>query len=103
MRHFNIESLNFPGDVPRVNGQLAVARAFGDQSLKAHLSSEPDVRHVPIDANIEFVILASDGLWKVSFYGNMDGKFFPRAYPTKNSPVNLLSFIFFLDLPLCIA
>jgi hypothetical protein len=37
-----------PGDVPRVNGQLAVARAFGDHSLKAHLSSEPDVRHVPI-------------------------------------------------------
>ncbi|MQM16802.1 hypothetical protein Taro_049763 [Colocasia esculenta] len=53
-----------PGDVPRVNGQLAVARAFGDQSLKAHLSSEPDVRHVPLDPTIEFVILASDGLWK---------------------------------------
>lgn len=54
------------GDVPRVNGQLAVARAFGDQSLKAHLSSEPDVNHVPIVSGIEFVILASDGLWKVS-------------------------------------
>ncbi|KAL8265331.1 hypothetical protein R6Q59_023461 [Mikania micrantha] len=54
-----------PGDVPRVNGQLAVARAFGDQSLKAHLSSEPDIRHVPIDTTIELVILASDGLWKV--------------------------------------
>ncbi|KAL9442689.1 hypothetical protein AB3S75_021080 [Citrus x aurantiifolia] len=56
---------SLPGDVPRVNGQLAVARAFGDQSLKAHLSSEPDVRHVPIDPSIEFLILASDGLWKV--------------------------------------
>lgn len=54
-----------PGDVPRVNGQLAVARAFGDENLKAHLSSEPDVCYVPIDANTEFVILASDGLWKV--------------------------------------
>lgn len=54
-----------PGDVPRVNGQLAVARAFGDESLKAHLSSEPDTRHVPIDSTIELVILASDGLWKV--------------------------------------
>lgn len=54
------------GDVPRVNGQLAVARAFGDQSLKAHLSSEPDVRQIPIDSTIDFVILASDGLWKVS-------------------------------------
>lgn len=53
------------GDVPRVNGQLAVARAFGDQSLKAHLSSEPDVKHIKINSSIEFVILASDGLWKV--------------------------------------
>ena len=57
-----------PGDVPRVNGQLAVARAFGDHSLKAHLSSEPDVRHVPIESNMDFFILASDGLWKVSHY-----------------------------------
>ncbi|KAI3833941.1 hypothetical protein MKW92_052088 [Papaver armeniacum] len=57
--------ITLPGDVPRVNGQLAVARAFGDQNLKAHLSSEPDIRHVPIDPTIEFVILASDGLWKV--------------------------------------
>ncbi|KAF3781266.1 putative protein phosphatase 2C 44, partial [Nymphaea thermarum] len=55
----------FPGDVPRVNGQLAVARAFGDQNLKAHLSSEPDVRQVQVNSGIEFVILASDGLWKV--------------------------------------
>ncbi|KAL4205200.1 hypothetical protein AMTRI_Chr01g136190 [Amborella trichopoda] len=54
-----------PGDVPRVNGQLAVARAFGDQSLKAHLSSDPEVREVRIDSSVEFVILASDGLWKV--------------------------------------
>lgn len=59
------------GDVPRVNGQLAVARAFGDQSLKAHLSSEPDIRHVPIDSTIQFVILASDGLWKVSCYASL--------------------------------
>ncbi|XP_077215117.1 putative protein phosphatase 2C 44 isoform X2 [Tasmannia lanceolata] len=56
--------ITLPGDVPRVNGQLAVARAFGDQRLKAHLTSEPDVRHVPIDSTTEFVILASDGLWK---------------------------------------
>ncbi|XP_051132098.1 probable protein phosphatase 2C 44 [Andrographis paniculata] len=54
-----------PGDVPRVNGQLAVARAFGDENLKAHLSSEPDVRNLCIDSNTQFVILASDGLWKV--------------------------------------
>lgn len=56
---------NLPGDVPRVDGQLAVARAFGDRSLKAHLSSEPDVAEEMIGADTEFFILASDGLWKV--------------------------------------
>ncbi|KAJ4981485.1 hypothetical protein NE237_032322 [Protea cynaroides] len=56
---------NLPGDVPRVDGQLAVARAFGDKSLKEHLSSEPDVAVEMIDDDAEFVILASDGLWKV--------------------------------------
>ncbi|XP_059661494.1 probable protein phosphatase 2C 39 [Cornus florida] len=56
---------NFPGDVPRVDGQLAVARAFGDKSLKEHLSSEPDVSSELIDDDVEFIILASDGIWKV--------------------------------------
>lgn len=56
---------NIPGDVPRVDGQLAVARAFGDKSLKIHLSSEPHVEEVKIDDTTEFLILASDGLWKV--------------------------------------
>ncbi|CAL9038828.1 probable protein phosphatase 2C 62 [Musa acuminata AAA Group] len=56
---------NIPGDVPRVDGQLAVARAFGDCSLKAHLSSEPDVADDVIDDDTESLILASDGLWKV--------------------------------------
>jgi protein phosphatase 1L len=56
---------NFPGDVPRVDGQLAVARAFGDRSLKKHLSSEPDITDEIIDENTNFLILASDGLWKV--------------------------------------
>ncbi|KAB2095757.1 hypothetical protein F383_09869 [Gossypium arboreum] len=56
---------NFPGDVARVDGQLAVARAFGDKSLKEHLSSEPDVTVEIIDDDTELLILASDGLWKV--------------------------------------
>ncbi|XP_011626518.1 probable protein phosphatase 2C 9 isoform X2 [Amborella trichopoda] len=56
---------NMPGDVPRVNGQLAVSRAFGDKSLKSHLRSDPDIRQVDIDADTELLILASDGLWKV--------------------------------------
>ncbi|KAJ7965717.1 Protein phosphatase 2C family protein [Quillaja saponaria] len=56
---------NMPGDVPRVNGQLAVARAFGDKSLKSHLRSDPDVHNTDIDTNTDILILASDGLWKV--------------------------------------
>lgn len=57
---------NIPGDVPRVDGKLAVARAFGDKSLKMHLSSEPDVVVVEkVEEGTEFLILASDGIWKV--------------------------------------
>lgn len=54
------------GDVARVDGQLAVARAFGDKSLKKHLTSEPDVSIETIDDDTDLIILASDGLWKVS-------------------------------------
>lgn len=54
------------GDVPRVNGQLAVSRAFGDKSLKAHLRSDPDVKDSSIDDHTDVLVLASDGLWKVN-------------------------------------
>ncbi|KAF5461885.1 hypothetical protein F2P56_017946 [Juglans regia] len=56
---------NMPGDVPRVNGQLAVSRAFGDKSLKSHLRSDPDIQNTIKDMNTDILILASDGLWKV--------------------------------------
>ncbi|KAK1417613.1 hypothetical protein QVD17_26743 [Tagetes erecta] len=56
---------NMPGDVARVNGQLAVSRAFGDKNLKTHLRCDPDIQNSDIDANTEILILASDGLWKV--------------------------------------
>ncbi|CAO2836144.1 unnamed protein product [Amaranthus hypochondriacus] len=55
----------FPGDVARVDGQLAVARAFGDKTIKRHLSSEPHITVEMIDDDSEFVILASDGIWHV--------------------------------------
>ena len=56
---------NMPGDVPRVNGQLAVSRAFGDKSLKTHLRADPDVKDSSIDDRTDVLVLASDGLWKV--------------------------------------
>lgn len=49
-----------------MDGQLAMTRAFGDGKLKEHITSEPDVRIEIIEPNtVEFIILASDGLWKV--------------------------------------
>ncbi|XP_042012612.1 probable protein phosphatase 2C 10 isoform X1 [Salvia splendens] len=56
---------NMPGDVARVNGQLAVSRAFGDKNLKTHLRSDPDVTNAEIDSDTDILILASDGIWKV--------------------------------------
>ncbi|KAH7833065.1 hypothetical protein Vadar_002801 [Vaccinium darrowii] len=56
---------NMPGDVARVNGQLAVSRAFGDKNLKSHLRSDPDVTTVNVDGDTDFLIIASDGVWKV--------------------------------------
>jgi hypothetical protein len=53
------------GDVARVNGQLAVSRAFGDKNLKSHLRSDPDIQYADINLDTDFLILASDGLWKV--------------------------------------
>ncbi|XP_052183484.1 probable protein phosphatase 2C 62 isoform X2 [Diospyros lotus] len=54
-----------PGNIPRVDGQLAMTRAFGDERLKEHITAEPDIVLVTIDTDTEFIILASDGLWKV--------------------------------------
>ncbi|KAH1040299.1 hypothetical protein J1N35_042042 [Gossypium stocksii] len=56
---------NLPGDVARVNGQLAVSRAFGDKNLKLHLRSDPDIQNADINSNTDLLIPASDGLWKV--------------------------------------
>ncbi|KAJ0694912.1 putative protein-serine/threonine phosphatase [Helianthus annuus] len=55
----------FAGDCPRVDGCLAMSRAFGDKRLKEHISSEPDVWVGDVDDESEFLILASDGVWKV--------------------------------------
>lgn len=56
---------NMPGDVARVDGQLAVSRAFGNKNLKTHLRSDPHVTSADIGSDVDLLILASDGLWKV--------------------------------------
>jgi len=55
----------------RVNGILAISRAFGDVQFKSlHgtsglLCSIPDIVIEPITGSIEFAVIASDGLWDV--------------------------------------
>jgi serine/threonine protein phosphatase PrpC len=68
------------GDVARVNGQLAVSRAFGDKNLKTHLRSDPDIRYADIDPDTDFLILASDGLWKVTHLSLSLSKTYGGAY-----------------------
>jgi len=49
----------------RVQGVLAVTRAFGDRRLKQYVSAEPEVRTWALGEEDEFIILASDGVWDV--------------------------------------
>lgn len=44
-----------------------MSRSFGDKRLKEHISSEPDVCVEEVDADTEFMNLASDGVWKVGY------------------------------------
>ncbi|KAI0504642.1 hypothetical protein KFK09_015594 [Dendrobium nobile] len=49
----------------RVGGVLAVSRAFGDRLLKQYVVAEPEIQEEVVDGSLEFLILASDGLWDV--------------------------------------
>lgn len=49
----------------RVGGVLAVSRAFGDKLLKQYVVAEPEIKEEVVDGSLEFLILASDGLWDV--------------------------------------
>lgn len=49
----------------RVGGVLAVSRAFGDRLLKQYVVADPEIKEERVDSSLEFLILASDGLWDV--------------------------------------
>ncbi|KAK4753485.1 hypothetical protein SAY87_001589 [Trapa incisa] len=51
----------------RIQGSLAISRGIGDGHMKKWVTAEPETKLVKIQAQDEFLILASDGLWdKVS-------------------------------------
>uniref|UniRef100_A0A161N0F7 protein-serine/threonine phosphatase n=1 Tax=Triatoma infestans TaxID=30076 RepID=A0A161N0F7_TRIIF len=61
-------------EAERVNGSLALSRAFGDFQFKAahHLRPEqqavscaPDIMTKKLDKNWKFIVLACDGIWEV--------------------------------------
>lgn len=52
-----------PYGTPRVNGNLAVSRSFGDFYLSPYVTWTPDIFTVDLNNNNNFLIAASDGLW----------------------------------------
>ncbi|XP_030443687.1 probable protein phosphatase 2C 14 [Syzygium oleosum] len=48
----------------RVHGILSVSRSIGDAHLKQWVMAEPDTRILHLTVDMEFLVLASDGLWE---------------------------------------
>jgi serine/threonine protein phosphatase PrpC len=51
--------------VPRVNGILAVSRAFGDRNMRGAINAEPELTLHNLERGDDFLVLATDGLWDV--------------------------------------
>lgn len=69
---------NEPGNVPRVNGHLAVSRGMGDFYMSPYFSWVPDVYAKKITGANNYVIMASDGLWDVMSNEEVNGAFVER-------------------------
>lgn len=48
----------------RVHGILSVSRSIGDVHLKDWVLAEPDTKILRLTSDMEFLVLASDGLWE---------------------------------------
>lgn len=47
----------------RVQGTLSISRSIGDAHIKRWISAEPDTKILQLNQDMEFLVLASDGLW----------------------------------------
>lgn len=47
----------------RVHGVLSVSRSIGDAHLKNWVLPEPDTKILQLTSDMEYLVLASDGLW----------------------------------------
>ncbi|BAF19679.1 Os06g0526700 [Oryza sativa Japonica Group] len=52
-------------DIWRVDGILAVSRAFGNRLMKRYVKAEPNIQEKVVDEGLEYLVLATDGLWDV--------------------------------------
>lgn len=77
------------GGVARVQGVLAVARAFGDLALRPYVTCEPETRVHKIEPDDEFLILACDGVWDV--FSNQQAVDLVRASLQQNQDCKLAS------------
>jgi serine/threonine protein phosphatase PrpC len=46
----------------RVQGVLAVSRAFGDRTLKPYVIADPEIKSKKLEQGDDFLIIASDGM-----------------------------------------
>ena len=51
--------------ISRVNGLLAVARAFGDRALRQIIKADPEIITRNLKDSDAYIVIASDGLWDV--------------------------------------
>eukprot|EP00250_Pteridium_aquilinum_P035663 c9782_g1_i1 orf=557-1378(+) len=73
----------------RVGGILAVSRAFGDRLLKQYVVADPELREETIDDEVQFLVLASDGLWDV--VSNQDAVSMVQSIPNAEEAARKLT------------
>ncbi|EMS58499.1 putative protein phosphatase 2C 56 [Triticum urartu] len=57
--------VSYDGFTWRVDGILAMSRAFGNRGLKNYVIAEPDIQETQVNSDLEYLVLATDGLWDV--------------------------------------
>ena len=67
--------------MPRVNGAVAVSRAFGNLRHRV-IIPEPDITEIELTGDEEFLVVACDGLWDVMT--SEDVRAFVKKFMTKN-------------------
>ena len=52
----------------RLEGDLVLSRSFGDYIYKDYITAEPDIYDFEIKKEDKYLVLGTDGFWKVSIF-----------------------------------